>query len=48
MDLMGTFMMPKSSHVKNEVLVLGAPHLCISPDRLLPESGAICLLSDLR
>lgn len=46
MDLMGTFMMPKSSHVKNEVLVLGAPHLCISPDRLLPESGAICLLSD--
>ena len=46
MDLMGTFMLPNSSHIKNEVLVLGAPHLCISPERLLPEGGAICLLSD--
>lgn len=46
MDLMGTFMLPNSSHIKNEVLVLGAPHLCISPEKLLPEGGAICLLSD--
>lgn len=47
MDLMGTFTLPESSHLDNHVLVLGAPHLCISPDRLLPESGAICLLSDM-
>ncbi len=47
MDLMGTFTLPESSHLDNNVLVLGAPHLCISPDRLLPESGAICLLSDI-
>ena len=47
MDVMGIFTLPESSHLDNNVLVLGAPHLCISPERLLPESGAICLMSDI-
>jgi len=47
MDLIGEFMLPNSNYTKNDILVLGAPRLCISPNRFLPESGTIALLSDL-
>lgn len=46
MDIIGEFTLPNTSYTKNDILVLGAPRICISPDRLLPESGTIALLSD--
>lgn len=46
MDILGEFTLPNSNYIKNDILVLGAPRICISPDRLLPESGTIALLSD--
>ena len=46
MDIIGEFQLPKSDYVKNEILVFGAPRLCISPKRFLPESGAVSLLAD--
>lgn len=47
MDLIGTFTLPESRYTDNNILILGAPHTCISPDRLLPESGSMCLLSTI-
>lgn len=47
MDLIGTFTLPESRYTDNNILILGAPHTCISPDRLLPESGSMCLLSTM-
>ena len=46
MDLIGEFQLPKSSYLKNEILVFGAPRLCISPNRFLPEGGTVSLLAD--
>ena len=46
MDIIGEFTLPNTSYTKNNILVLGAPRICISPDRVLPESGTIALLSD--
>lgn len=46
MSLVGEFVLPNSDYLKNDILVLGAPRLCISPDNLLPEGGTIALLSD--
>ncbi|GEM_PF-1242374 len=46
MDLIGEFTLPNSSYLKNDILVFGAPRLCISPDNIVPESGTIALLSD--
>lgn len=47
MDIIGTFTLPESRYTENNILILGAPHTCISPDRLLPESGSMCLLSTI-
>lgn len=47
MDLIGTFTLPESRYTDNNILILGAPHTCIRPDRLLPESGSMCLLSTI-
>ena len=47
MDLIGTFTLPESRYTDNNILVLGAPHTCVSPERLLPESGSMCLLSTI-
>lgn len=47
MDIIGTFTLPESRYTDNNILVLGAPHTCVSPDRLLPESGSLCLLSTI-
>jgi len=46
MDLIGEFTLPNTNYTKNDILVFGAPRLCISPSRILPESGTIALLSD--
>lgn len=46
MNVLGEFAMPESKYYENEVLLLGAPRLCVSPDDLLPESGTLALLGD--
>ena len=46
MDIIGEFTLPNTNWTKNDILVFGAPRLCISPQRILPESGTIALLSD--
>jgi hypothetical protein len=46
MNVLGEFALPKSNYLKNDVLLLGAPRLCISPNSVLPESGTIALLGD--
>lgn len=46
MNIIGELVLPKSNYTRNEILVLGAPRICMSPDRVLPEGGSISLLSD--
>lgn len=46
MNVIGEAALPKSNYTRNEVLVFGAPRICMSPDRVLPEAGAISLLSN--
>ena len=46
MNLIGEFVLPESDYLENDILVLGCPRVCISPDRLLPEAGTLALLSD--
>lgn len=46
MDLIGEFTLPNSNNLANDILVFGAPRLCISPERVLPESGTVALLSN--
>lgn len=46
MDLIGEFTLPNSRYTKNDILVFGAPRLCISPESFLPEAGTIALLSN--
>lgn len=46
MNVMGEFALPGSNYLTNDILVLGAPRLCISPDNIVPEGGTVALLSD--
>ena len=46
MDVLGEFTLPNTKYTDNDILVLGAPRLCISPDAVIPESGTVALLSD--
>ena len=46
MDVLGEFTLPNSKYYENDILLLGAPRLCIGPDQLLPESGTVALLGD--
>lgn len=46
MNIIGEFVLPESDYLENDILVLGCPRVCISPDRLLPEGGTLALLSD--
>lgn len=46
MDIIGEFTLPNTQYTKNDILVLGAPRICISPERFLPESGTLALLSN--
>lgn len=46
MDVLAEFVLPDSKYTKNDILMLGAPRLCISPDRVIPEGGTFALLGD--
>ena len=46
MNVLGEFTLPSSNYLKNDILMIGAPRLCISPNRVLPESGTLALLGD--
>lgn len=48
MNLIGEMELPESYGADNDILILGAPFLCISPDRFLPETGNLCLLGDFK
>ena len=47
MDIIGEFVLPDCDVLADQILVFGAPRICISPERILPESGTLALLSDL-
>ena len=46
MNIIGEAAMPDCDYLKDQILVFGAPRVCISPKRFLPESGHIALLDD--
>lgn len=46
MDLLGEFQMPNSDYLGTDILLFGAPRLCISPNHLIPESGQLALLGN--
>lgn len=46
MNIIGEFSLPESEYYNNDVLMFGAPRICISPERVLPESGTLALLAD--
>ncbi len=46
MNIMGEFVLPNSNYTNDDILVLGAPRICISPEKVIPESGTLALLSD--
>ncbi len=48
MNIIGEFVLPKSDIIDNDVLIFGAPRLCVQEDRFLPEEGVLALLSNFR
>lgn len=46
MNVIGEFVLPKVDVIKNEVLIFGAPRLCMQKDRFFPEDGTLALLSN--
>ena len=46
MNIIGQSILPECDVLKSKILVFGAPRVCISPKRFLPESGHIALLGD--
>lgn len=46
MDLIGTFVVPETSATENQILVFGAPRICISPKSLIPDGSTLALLKD--
>lgn len=46
MDLFGTCVVPESEVTQRQILVFGAPRLCVSPKSLVPEGGTVALLKD--
>ena len=48
MNIIAEFVLPKSDVLGNDLLVFGAPRLCVSKDRFLPEDGVLSLLSNFR
>ncbi|MBQ9357777.1 MAG: hypothetical protein IJT98_10890 [Prevotella sp.] len=47
MNLLGMFSLPDNDVTENNILMFGAPKMCMDPDRLLPGSGNIILLEDV-
>lgn len=48
MNIIGELTLPDSKYTDNEILVFGAPRLCITPDRVLPRDGSLSLLSNFK
>lgn len=46
MNIIAQAKLPECNVLKDKVLIFGAPRVCISPSRFLPESGHIALLGD--
>lgn len=46
MDVVGELVIDDCNYIDNDILVFGAPRLCMSPNTILPESGTVALLSD--
>ena len=46
MDFFGTYVVPETEATRNQILVFGAPRICISPRSLVPEGTTIALLKD--
>ena len=44
-NVLGIFELPENDYT-NQYLVFGAPHLCMEPDKLIPESGTVALLGN--
>ena len=47
MNLLGMFSLPDNDVTENNILMFGAPRICMDPDRVLPAGGNICLLEDI-
>ena len=47
MNLLGMYSLPDNDITENNILMFGAPRMCMDPDRVLPGSGNICLLEDI-
>lgn len=46
MNVIGQSVLPECNVLESKMLVFGAPRLCVSPNRFLPESGHLALLGD--
>lgn len=48
MDLFATYKVPDSKVTEGQVLMFGAPRICISPKSLIPDGTTIALLKDFQ
>ena len=48
MNVIGEYAIPQTDVIDNEVLIFGAPRLCMSYDSFLPEDGVVALLSNFK
>ncbi len=44
-NVLGIFELPENNYT-NQYLIFGAPHLCMEPDKIIPESGTVALLGN--
>lgn len=47
MNLLGMFSLPDNDITEDNILMFGAPRICMDPDQVLPGSGYVTLLSDV-
>lgn len=47
MNLMGMYTLPDNDITDDNILIFGAPKTCMDPDRVLPGTGIIMLMSDV-
>ena len=48
MNVIGEYVLPKSDILGNDVLIFGAPRLCVQEGQFLPEDGVLALLSNFK
>ncbi len=48
MNVIGQYVLPKSNVLDSDLLVFGAPRLCLESGRFLPQDGVLALLSNFR